>query len=401
MRFAVDEALRGVSASEITIETGSGGGDCGTPLPPGGRFLIFASKSNDGKLWTGLCSGNQRLTGGPSYESILAEYRALAKSGTGTIFGRIVHSKPVWEDDAIDEGVFKPMAGTTVRATSDKFSGVTTTGKDGSYEFPGLSEGKYTVVPEGTKGFDFDHEYPENYEAEVDNGACASINFRMMPSTRIRGRVTFPAGSEAKTIEVVAIPTHLKELNQFSGKWDFTDENARFDLWPLPPGDYFVGVNINSSPKADSPFPPTYYPGLTRKESASVVHVEEGDIKEVELALPEIAQPRSVSVLAIGPDGKPMRTLYVQLEDLRHPGDAASYQNIDLDPNGSGTINVYAGYSYHLHASHWEGYREDWCFEPVIIQAGTLPTEVRFLFAHKSDNCDLVEMDRSRKSKRP
>src|SRR6266550_58580 len=62
MRFAVAESLRGGLGTEVTVETGSGGGDCGIPLQPGAKFLIFAYKEKDGKLWTGMCSGNQPLT---------------------------------------------------------------------------------------------------------------------------------------------------------------------------------------------------------------------------------------------------------------------------------------------------------------------------------------------------
>jgi hypothetical protein len=45
--------------------------------------------------------------------------------------------------------------------------------------------------------------------------------------------LTLPHGIEPKSIEVVAIPTNLMKLNQFSGKWSFTDENDRFDFWPF------------------------------------------------------------------------------------------------------------------------------------------------------------------------
>src|SRR5882672_7994869 len=63
MRFAVDESLRGGVGPEVTVETGNGGGDCGTPLRAGDRFLIFAFRNKNGELWTGMCSGNRLLPG--------------------------------------------------------------------------------------------------------------------------------------------------------------------------------------------------------------------------------------------------------------------------------------------------------------------------------------------------
>ena len=75
------------------------------------------------------------------------------------------------------------------------------------------------------------------------------------------------------------MPTSMKSVNQYSGEFDLTDENGSFDLWPLPPGDYYVGVNINNSPSADLPFPPTYYPGVVNPKAASIVHFDRGGNK--------------------------------------------------------------------------------------------------------------------------
>jgi hypothetical protein len=393
MRFAVDESLRGDVGKEITVETGNGGGDCGTPLEPGKRFLIFVYKGKDGKLWTGMCSGNRPLTGDPRFDKVVDEYRALTKKQTAAIFGRVTLAKPVWRDDDVEDTGLRPAMGTVIHATSANFTSKTTTGSDGGFEFPELPNGKYTMVPDISAGLDFDHEYPDRYEADVNNGECQNISFRLEPSTRIHGHVTSRNRLDLSHVEVTAIPTHLKEVNQFSGKWDYLDEKDKFDLWPLPPGDYYVGVNIASSPSPERPIPPTYYPGVTDKTKAQVIHVKEGETKRLELSLPELATPREVRFVAIGLDSKPLRKIYIQLEDLRHPGDASSYVNVDLNEKGEGILTVYAGYSYHLHGSHYVRYGEDWCAEPVLIPAGIEPVKARFIFDHKDANCQIDEID--------
>ncbi|HET9405908.1 MAG TPA: hypothetical protein VFO39_01595 [Candidatus Sulfotelmatobacter sp.] len=394
MRFAVDETLRGSLGTEATIETGNGGGDCGTPLESGGRFLIFSYKAKDGKLWTGMCNGNHRLDSGSADEEVLGKYRALIKKGTGSIFGTVTKVKPQWHDDDVEDSAPKSQQGVILHANSDKFHAVTTTAKDGSYEFNGLPDGKYTVIPEINSHFDFDHEDPDRYEADIASGSCQRVTFTLEPVTRIRGHVTLPRGVNVRSVEVSAVPTFLKQLNQFSGKWDFTDEDGRFDLWPLPPGDYYVGVNINSSPKVDSPFPPTYYPGVVSPKAATIVHLETGEVKDLELRLPELAQPRTVHFVAIGLDGKPLRAIYIQLEDLRHPGDASSYVNVDLDANGSGAVTIYSGYSYHLHGSHWVSYGHDWCAKPVLVPAGSDPVNVRFTMNREDVSCEISAIDK-------
>src|SRR5882762_1322876 len=109
MRFAVETTLQGSLGSEVIIETGNGGGDCGTPLPPGSKFLIFAFKEKDGKLWTGMCSGNQKLSGSPDDKQTVRQYQDLIKNGSTSIFGHVFHTRPGWQgDDLRDDSPRRP-----------------------------------------------------------------------------------------------------------------------------------------------------------------------------------------------------------------------------------------------------------------------------------------------------
>jgi hypothetical protein len=291
MRFKVEISLAGQTAPEVTIDTGRGGGDCGTPLPVGQRALIFASKGRGGTLLTGLCNGNRILSDSPESENIVRKYVDLAK--TVTIFGRVDQVNPVWHGDHVEDNSGpEPVQGLLLRAESEKYSASTKTAADGSYEFNGLPNGKYTIIPELPTSLDFDRRnFEKRYQADLSAGQCASIHFKLEPTTRIQGRLIFPAGMGSKPLEVDVVPTHLKNLDQFAGTSKFTDENNRFDFWPLPPGDYYVGVNINSSLKESALFPATYYPGVSDKRNAILVHLAEGEVKDVEIRLPTLAAP--------------------------------------------------------------------------------------------------------------
>src|SRR5713226_5126099 len=134
MRFVVETPLLGILGREMVIETGNGGGDCGTPLAPGGQFLIFAYKDKDGKFWTGMCSGNQKLDGTSDSEQTVRQYQELVKKGSTSIFGQIFHARPMWQgDDLRDDVPPRPYQGMVVRAESRSFTSSTRTMSDGSY----------------------------------------------------------------------------------------------------------------------------------------------------------------------------------------------------------------------------------------------------------------------------
>jgi len=48
--FAVEERLKDISAAEVDVGTGGGGGDCGYDFKAGERYLVYAYKSEGGAL---------------------------------------------------------------------------------------------------------------------------------------------------------------------------------------------------------------------------------------------------------------------------------------------------------------------------------------------------------------
>src|SRR6476646_1626772 len=60
VRFRVTKAYSGNPGSEVAVQTGLGGGDCGYHFDPGHTYLVYGHKSN-GSLYTGTCSGTQPI----------------------------------------------------------------------------------------------------------------------------------------------------------------------------------------------------------------------------------------------------------------------------------------------------------------------------------------------------
>jgi len=384
MRFSVEEPISGNLGAEVTVKTGLGGGDCGTPLRPGARFLIFAYRNSHGELETGLCSGNRELNGNGESLQLLENLRALVKTGKGSISG-LVRQLDIRREKP------GPMQSMAVHATSEGFSATAQTGQDGSFAFNDLPKGKYRVTLETPSGWDLDHHLDPLNPAGVESGACAPVSFVLRPATRIRGRVFVSPGEEPRQMIAFALSIPHSDLDRHE-RPVLVDGDGHFELWPLAPGDYLVRVTLASSATEPVLLPPVYYPGVLGKTAAAIVHVEEGQSKDVDLLLPAMPAPRKVQFVAVGGDGRPMPVIKIDLEDLRRPGEMESEVNMRLDAGGEGFVMISTGYSYRLHASTSRTGGQV-CSKPVEIEAGATLVRTRFVMDRKGDDCDFEKVD--------
>ena len=54
--FSETRFYKGKQAGTVEVETGIGGGDCGSAFEPGRRYLVYANKDDHGGLSTGICA---------------------------------------------------------------------------------------------------------------------------------------------------------------------------------------------------------------------------------------------------------------------------------------------------------------------------------------------------------
>jgi hypothetical protein len=387
MRFSVEESISGNLGAEVVVKTGIGGGDCGTPLHPGARFLIFAFRNSHGELETGLCSGNRELNGNWESLPLLESLRALVKTGKGSISG-------VVGQEGIRFEKVPPAQSMTVHATSEGFSATAQTAEDGSFMFDDLPKGKYQVTVEKPGGWDFDHRYDPLSQVDLEGGACNHVRFLLRPATRIRGHVTVSPGEEPRQMIAFALSVSNSELDRHE-RPVAVGADGHFELWPLAPGDYLVRITFASSATENFLLLPIYYPGVLSKTAAAIVHVEEAQSKNVELLMPPTPVPRKVQFVALDRDGRPMPVIEIELEDLRRPGEIESEVSMSVDTHGEGSVMISSGYSYRLHvrANTLRTNDQGWCSKPLQIGAGTMLVRTRFVMDRTGADCDLEKVD--------
>jgi inhibitor of cysteine peptidase len=107
----------------------------------------------------------------------------------GTIFSLPLSSPQTYSISGTVTAGGAPLGGVTM-SLSGTASTTTTTASDGTYSFPGLSKGSYTVTP-SMAGWSFS---PQNAKVTVTNTNVTGQKFTAVPLYSISGKVTLQAG---------------------------------------------------------------------------------------------------------------------------------------------------------------------------------------------------------------
>ena len=139
--FEVIERFKGVDATQIDVQTGIGGGDCGWSFVKGSTYLVYAYREqSSGQLQTGICMRTNLVD---RAGEDLAQLRSIASRGPeGRVFGYVTTRRPNRWEPYTGDGA---LAGTPVWLRSDAGKVKAVTDSRGEYSFDGLRPGKYAI----------------------------------------------------------------------------------------------------------------------------------------------------------------------------------------------------------------------------------------------------------------
>lgn len=352
--FEIEEAFSGVKGRK-TVRVDSGGG-CGTAFLQGEMYLIYAGGESVDQLGTGMCSGNRPLERASDDLHFL---RTLPPEGSGArLYGAI--TRETKEKDA--EGHRKAEGLSAIKLTIKNSNGETLTAEtdqQGKYEIVGLKPGEYEVeadLPDGYKK----GEYKSEQKFSVKDRGCVNVRFWAQPDNRIVGRVIEADGAIPKKVTLVLIEAARKDDKSstrnevatvyFDPKNEW-NKDGRFEFgWisTIEPGEYLLGVNISDSPDEDTPYAPTYYPGVRDRAQATVLRLGLGTvIDDIVFQLPPKLRNHTIRGVIVWPDGRPVRNAEVYLQDEARPDRSINgFQKTDAQ--GRFTLSGYAGFNYEI-----------------------------------------------------
>jgi hypothetical protein len=187
----------------------------------------------------------------------------------------------------------------------------------------------------------------------------------------------------------VARPSSWYATTQF---WTQTDERGRLQFKELPSGDYLVGYEIwSDSPSQYSPYPTQYFPGVAKREQATIVHLSpQQSIEGLSFRLSQPHTSRTVRVEVVLPDGTSPTEHLLQLFDGENLIKNIGGSLPNKPPVHHKGIVEFKGYeerSYRLHARYWF---DDLGGDVPTDQQRIAITEVKEVTAGKNTSLRLV-----------
>ena len=350
VEFAEVMALRGIQGAAVSVLTAGSGPACGYAFKVGERYLVYASRNQNGTGFvTGICSRTRRLADAGDDLRFL-QTLSTPSDTRGRVYGTISH----WEQDLAtgEPRQHGPVSDVyvSVRGSGSAFEALSDA--RGRYEVKVLP-GRYEVTVLPPTGFST--RYLQRTIELRDARACFVADFSVRFDGRIKGVVRQSSGEPAErvAVEVMAADAVGKAGNIHTLRAS-TDAGGSFEFVEVPPGRYVVGVDLTPRMNADVIFPTTFHPGTMDATLATVVQLDGGQQRELEpMTLPPARRSYRLTGRVVFEDGSPAPGAFISLAD-----GGATWRQVaaGIKPESDGTFSfvVHEGRSYLARASYWD-----------------------------------------------
>lgn len=175
---------------------------------------------------------------------------------------------------------FTPVSDIRLKVTGQGQTFEVKTNSNGEYEIVGLPAGSYEVEIIPPLGFRIPNaNWIATQQLNVLDGGCGVASFALEAFGKVYGRVLDSEGKPVPNLPVQAILSSWQKEEILVSKVDspmykregLTNEDGYYEIAQLPSGNFLICVGLDAT--SQKRYLPTFYPGVTNKEQATIVTV--------------------------------------------------------------------------------------------------------------------------------
>lgn len=370
--MVVEKVFKGKLKVRDQIVFGQGGGaDCIWTFDEkavGQQFLFYINRpekrsasdyrpSIEAGLWFAVGCGRSRGLAGATEDLLYLENLKKLSGKT-----RISGTFGGWQNPDLD------VENKRIKIIGVKKTYETKTDGHGVFEIYDLPPGKYFIEPETPDGWKLapyllryspsvvGNEYgkpemktPKQVTITLEPKKHASVNFAFEPDNFVRGRVIGPKGKPMADVCV-----SLLRPGALMGSFDCTDEQGRYEIESVPPGEYVLGINEDDKPSGQEPFRRIFYPGVSERERAVVINIRPGEnLEDMDFVIPKLEETIVIKGVLRYSDGKPAAEEWVKFKVTDSAEKTDDEVNEKTDSHGRFTLTVLKGLTGELAGEDW------------------------------------------------
>ena len=339
-RMRIDRKFKGALPSEVELYDD---GMCDGPnLQIGRQYLMYTSGLPSESLPARGCTRSRAVEYADEDLHFLDTY-VHGKTAT-EISGTVRFSPDEADDTSLDTEGGTPMKDVRVTIVSEGREYGATTDASGRYSISRIPAGTYEIRAELAG-------YGTNWTVDqiaLAPRGCAVADVLMKVDRRVQGITRSGDGRPLAGVLVELVPTSpnpKRWLNPILiGE---SDEHGAYVIDGIPPGEYFLGINIRRTPTKENPYPATYYPNThDAKDAISVAFMVGPGVRSLDLTAPARIPIISVRGRITDADGLPPENRpEIRIQEPGLYGQIQS-QPLDVDSQGRFEIQLCEGVRY-------------------------------------------------------